>query len=147
MTSVADFIKLPKKDFHSSLDLGMRYPSFVTWAGFYVPDFPEDGSPVKIEMRSQVHEYTSMRIATEDDMKKLLFLSISDSFKMFDQNLALTAGGPGSSTEMIALNIYNTAFKESKLGVAQSKAVVFLLVVVVISLTQLYMSKSKEVEM
>lgn len=70
MTSVADFIKLPKKDFHSSLDLGMRYPSFVTWAGFYVPDFPEDGSPVKIEMRSQVHEYTSMRIATEDDIKK-----------------------------------------------------------------------------
>lgn len=76
-----------------------------------------------------------------------LFLSISDSFKMFDQNLALTAGGPGSSTEMIALNIYNTAFKESKLGVAQSKAVVFLIVVVVISLTQLYLSKRKEVEM
>ena len=57
----------------------MRYPSFVTWAGFYVPDFPEDGSPVKIEMRSQVHEYTSMRIATEDDIKKLLFLSISEN--------------------------------------------------------------------
>lgn len=76
-----------------------------------------------------------------------LFLSISDSFKMFDQNLALTAGGPGSSTEMIALNIYNTAFKESKLGVAQSKAVVFLIVVVAISLTQLYISKRKEVEM
>ncbi|WP_296668745.1 MULTISPECIES: hypothetical protein [unclassified Treponema] len=79
MTSVADFIKLPKKDFHSSLDLGMRYPSFVTWAGFYVPGFPEDGSPVKIEMRNQVHEYTSMRIATEDDIKKLLFLSISEN--------------------------------------------------------------------
>ena len=79
MTSVADFIKLPKKDFHSSLDLGMRYPSFVTWAGFYVPDFPEDGSPVKTEMRSQVYEYTSMRIATEDDIKKLLFLSISEN--------------------------------------------------------------------
>lgn len=79
MTSVADFIKLQKKDFHSSLDLGMRYPSFVTWAGFYVPGFPEDGSPVKIEMRNQVHEYTSMRIATEDDIKKLLFLSISEN--------------------------------------------------------------------
>jgi ABC-type sugar transport system permease subunit len=38
-----------------------------------------------------------------------LFLSISDSFKMFDQNLSLTAGGPANSTEMIALNIYNTA--------------------------------------
>ncbi|MGN0424181.1 MAG: carbohydrate ABC transporter permease [Acetatifactor sp.] len=76
-----------------------------------------------------------------------LFLSISDSFKMFDQNLALTAGGPANSTEMIALNIYNTAFKESKLGIAQAKAVVFLIIVVVISLTQLYLSKRKEVEM
>ena len=62
-----------------------------------------------------------------------LFLSISDSFKMFDQNLSLTAGGSANSTEMIALNIYNTAFKESKLGQAQAKAVVFLIVVVVIS--------------
>lgn len=76
-----------------------------------------------------------------------LFLSISDSFKMFDQNLSLTAGGPANSTEMIALNIYNTAFKESKLGQAQAKAVVFLLVVVVISVTQLIISKRKEVEM
>ena len=76
-----------------------------------------------------------------------LFLSISDSFKMFDQNLSLTAGGPANSTEMIALNIYNTAFKESKLGQAQAKAVVFLIVVVVISVTQLILSKRKEVEM
>ena len=76
-----------------------------------------------------------------------LFLSISDSFKMFDQNLSLTAGGPANSTEMIALNIYNTAFKESTLGQAQAKAVVFLLVVVAISVTQLILSKRKEVEM
>ncbi len=76
-----------------------------------------------------------------------LFLSISDSFKMFDQNLSLTAGGPANSTEMIALNIYNTAFKESKLGQAQAKAVVFLIVVVAISVTQLILSKRKEVEM
>ena len=76
-----------------------------------------------------------------------LFLTISDSFKMFDQNLSLTAGGPANSTEMIALNIYNTAFKESKLGQAQAKAVVFLIVVVVISVTQLILSRRKEVEM
>ncbi len=50
---------------------------------------------------------------------------------MFDQNLSLTAGGPANITEMIALNIYNTAFKESKLG--QANALVFLIVVVVIS--------------
>ena len=52
---------------------------------------------------------------------------------MFDQNLSLTAGGPANITEMIALNIYNTAFKESKLGQAQANALVFLIVVVVIS--------------
>ena len=61
------------------------------------------------------------------------FLTLTNGFKMFDQNLSLTAGGPANSTEMIALNIYNTAFKESKLGQAQAKAVVFLIVVVVIS--------------
>lgn len=66
---------------------------------------------------------------------------------MFDQNLSLTAGGPANSTEMIALNIYNTAFKESKLGQAQAKVVVFLIVVVVISVTQLILSRRKEVEM
>lgn len=76
-----------------------------------------------------------------------LFLSISNSFKMFDQNIALTAGGPSNSTEMIALNIYNTAFKESMLGRAQAKAIIFLIIVAAISLTQLYVSKKKEVEM
>ena len=76
-----------------------------------------------------------------------MFLSITNGFKLFDQNLSLTAGGPANSTEMIALNIYNTAFKESKLGQAQAKAVVFLIVVVVISVTQLILSKRKEVEM
>ena len=76
-----------------------------------------------------------------------MFLSITNGFKLFDQNLSLTAGGPANSTEMIALNIYNTAFKESKLGQAQAKAVVFLIVVVVISVTQLILSRRKEVEM
>ena len=75
------------------------------------------------------------------------FLTLTNGFKMFDQNLSLTAGGPANSTEMIALNIYNTAFKESKLGQAQAKAVVFLIVVVVISVTQLILSRRKEVEM
>lgn len=76
-----------------------------------------------------------------------LFLTLSNSFKLFDQNLALTAGGPYNSTQMLALNIYNSAFTYSKYSLAQAKAVVFLITVAVITLTQLYFSKKKEVEM
>lgn len=76
-----------------------------------------------------------------------LFLSISNSFKLFDQNVALTAGGPNNSTQMLALNLYNTAFSEGSFGRAQAKAVIFLIVVAAISLTQLKITKSKEVEM
>ncbi|WP_312645024.1 sugar ABC transporter permease [Hydrogenoanaerobacterium sp.] len=76
-----------------------------------------------------------------------LFLSLSNSFKLFDQNLSLTGGNPYKSTQMISLNIYNTAFSYNDLGLAQAKAVVFLIVVAAISLTQLYFSKKREVEM
>jgi len=76
-----------------------------------------------------------------------LFLSLTTCFKLYDQNLALTNGGPYNSTEMLALNIYNSAFKYNELGVAQAKAVIFLIVVAVIGLTQLQVSKKKEVEM
>ncbi|MGO1651640.1 carbohydrate ABC transporter permease [Senegalia sp. (in: firmicutes)] len=76
-----------------------------------------------------------------------IFLSLSNAFKLFDQNLALTGGGPANSTQMLALNIYKTAFTLNNLGLAQAKAVLFLLVVAVITVTQLYFSKKKEVEM
>ncbi len=76
-----------------------------------------------------------------------VFLSLSNAFKLFDQNLALTAGGPFDSTQMLALNIYKSAFVFNKLGLAQAKAVIFLLVVSAITLTQIYFSKKREVEM
>lgn len=76
-----------------------------------------------------------------------LFLTISNAFKLFDQNVALTGGGPNNSTQMLALNIYNTAFGEGNFGQAQAKAVIFLILVAAISLTQLKITKSKEVEM
>mgnify|MGYP002615008581 CR=1 FL=1 len=75
-----------------------------------------------------------------------LFLSISNAFKLFDQNLSLTGGGPANSTQMLALNIYNTAFGENRFGLAQSKAVIFMIVVMVISVVQLTITKKKEVE-
>ena len=75
------------------------------------------------------------------------FLALSNCFKLYDQNLALTNGGPANSTEMLALNIYNTAFKYNNFGVSQAKAVIFLLVVAGLGMLQLYFSKKKEVEM
>ncbi len=76
-----------------------------------------------------------------------VFLTLSNSFKLFDQNLALTAGGPYHSTQMLALNIYTTAFTFNRLGIAQAKAVLFLITVALITLTQIYYSKQREVEM
>ena len=76
-----------------------------------------------------------------------LFLTLTTCFKLYDQNMALTNGGPFNSTEMLALNIYNSAFKYNELGIAQAKAVIFLVAVAAIGLTQLYISKKKEVEM
>ena len=75
-----------------------------------------------------------------------LFLTLSNSFKLYDQNLSLTAGGPANSTQMLAMNIYNTAFKFNQMGVAQAKAVVFLVIVGGVTLTQVYFSKKNEVE-
>ncbi len=76
-----------------------------------------------------------------------LFLTLSNSFKLFDQNFVITNGGPNNSTQMVALNIYKTAFSKNLYGEAQAKAVIFLIVVSVITLLQLYLTKSKEVEM
>ena len=78
-----------------------------------------------------------------------LFLTITNSFKLFDQNLALTAGEPAHLTEMLALNIYNTFYSRAGAqwkGIGQAKAVVFFILVVTISLSQLYATRSKEVQ-
>lgn len=76
-----------------------------------------------------------------------LFMTLSNAFKLFDTNLSLTGGAPYRSTEMLALNIYTTAFTEDKFGLAQSKAVVYLIVVATIALIQLSINKKREVEM
>lgn len=76
-----------------------------------------------------------------------LFLTLSNSFKMFDQNLALTAGAPGKRTAMLALDIYNTFYGRSGYeGVGQAKAVLFFLIVAVIALGQLVLTRRGEVE-
>ena len=76
-----------------------------------------------------------------------LFLTITNSFKLFDQNLALTAGAPAKQTQMVALDIYNTFYgRVGNEGVGQAKAVVFFIIVALIALFQLYLTRSKEVE-
>ncbi|WP_017547626.1 carbohydrate ABC transporter permease [Salinicoccus carnicancri] len=76
-----------------------------------------------------------------------MFLTLSGSFKIYDQNLSLTGGGPGGSTKMIAMDIVDTAFAMNTMGMAQAKAVVFFIIVAILSLTQVYYNKKKEVEL
>jgi raffinose/stachyose/melibiose transport system permease protein len=75
------------------------------------------------------------------------FLTLANSFKLFDQNLALTRGAPGKQTAMMALDIYNSFYGTTGYeGVGQAKAVVFFLLVGAIVLVQLQLSRSKEME-
>lgn len=76
-----------------------------------------------------------------------MFLSLTNGFKLFDQNLSLTAGEPSKMSEMLALNIYNTFYgRVGWEGVGQAKAVIFCLIVVGIGLIQLRATRSREVQ-
>ncbi|MDD3193732.1 MAG: sugar ABC transporter permease [Oscillospiraceae bacterium] len=75
------------------------------------------------------------------------FLTLTNSFKLFDQNFALTAGAPMKKTAMLALDIYNTFYgRVGDEGVGQAKAVVFFLMVAAIAFVQLWTTRSREVE-
>jgi raffinose/stachyose/melibiose transport system permease protein len=73
------------------------------------------------------------------------FLTLTNSFKMFDQNFALTGGAPGKETSMLALDIYQTFYGSvGSEGVGQAKAVIFFLLVAVIAGAQLFFSRRRE---
>jgi len=74
-----------------------------------------------------------------------LFMTIAHSFKMFDLVFAMTQGGPGYSTEVIALNIYNEAFLNDRLGYGIAKAVVLAIIIMIVTYIQLKVLKKKEV--
>ena len=77
------------------------------------------------------------------------FLTLTNSFKLFDQNLSLTGGEPAKASQMLALNIYDTIFSRAGAqwkGIGQAKAVIFFLLVVAIALIQLYFTRRKEVQ-
>ncbi|MFV0440128.1 MAG: carbohydrate ABC transporter permease [Lachnospirales bacterium] len=76
-----------------------------------------------------------------------LFLTLTNSFKLFDQNLVLTAGAPGKQTAMLALDIYNTFYgRVGWEGVGQAKAVVFFVMLAAVAITQLALTRRREVE-
>ena len=78
-----------------------------------------------------------------------VFLTLTNSFKLFDQNLALTGGEPNHATDMLALNIYQTFYARAGMqwkGYGQAKAVIFCIIVIAISLFQLKATRSKEVQ-
>ena len=75
------------------------------------------------------------------------FLTLTNSFKLFDQNLSLTNGAPSKMTEMLALNIVNTFYGRTGWeGVGQAKAVVFFIIVAILVFFQLKLTKAKEVQ-
>lgn len=83
------------------------------------------------------------------------FLTLVNSFKQFDVNVSLTnglptttfAGEPVFATELVAMNIYNTAFAMNEMAQGQAKAVLFFVVLVILSLIQVYFNKKREVEL
>ncbi|WP_100407651.1 carbohydrate ABC transporter permease [Bacillus solitudinis] len=76
-----------------------------------------------------------------------MFLTLSTSFKIYDQNLSLTNGGPFNSTEMVAMNIVNTAFTSNQMAYGQAKAIIFFIMVAAIAVTQVYYNKKREVDL
>ena len=75
------------------------------------------------------------------------FLTLTNGFKLFDQNLALTNGAPSKMSELLALNIYNTFYGRAGWeGVGQAKAVEFFVLVAIIALIQNKLTRSKEVQ-
>jgi len=75
------------------------------------------------------------------------FLTLSGAFKIYDVNLSLTKGGPNNATEMFAMNIFNEIFGYGRYGVGQAKAIVFFLIVAAVTLTQVIITKKREVQM
>ena len=75
------------------------------------------------------------------------FLTLTNGFKLFDQNLALTGGMPSNRSQLLALNIYDTFYGRAGWeGAGQAKAVVFCLIVVTIALLQLRLTRTREVQ-
>lgn len=111
-----------------------------------IPSDLQDASKVDGANRRQTLRHVTLPLVMPS-ITICLFLTITNSFKLFDQNLALTAGAPSKQTAMLALDIYNTFYgKIGWEGVGQAKAVIFFIIVAAISFAQLIYTRNKEVE-
>lgn len=111
-----------------------------------IPSDLQDASKVDGASRRQTLRHVTIPLVMPS-VTICLFLTITNSFKLFDQNLALTAGAPSKQTAMLALDIYNTFYgKIGWEGVGQAKAVIFFIIVAAISFAQLILTRKKEVE-
>ncbi len=111
-----------------------------------IPSDLQDASKVDGANRRQTLRHVTIPLVMPS-VTICLFLTITNSFKLFDQNLALTAGAPSKQTAMLALDIYNTFYgKIGWEGVGQAKAVIFFIIVAIISFAQLILTRRKEVE-
>ena len=111
-----------------------------------IPSDLQDASKVDGANRIQTLRHVTLPLVMPS-ITICLFLTITNSFKLFDQNLALTAGAPSKQTAMLALDIYNTFYgKIGREGIGQAKAVIFFIIVAAISFAQLIYTRNKEVE-
>lgn len=111
-----------------------------------IPSDLQDASKVDGANRIQTLRHVTLPLVMPS-ITICLFLTITNSFKLFDQNLALTAGAPSKQTAMLALDIYNTFYgKIGREGIDQAKAVIFFIIVAAISFAQLIYTRNKEVE-
>ena len=76
-----------------------------------------------------------------------LFNVTAQSFRLFDVNVSLTKGGQGRSTMGLAIDIYNEAFKQNRLGYGSAKAMILLIIVMTITMLQISYTRTREVEM
>lgn len=111
-----------------------------------IPSDLQDASKVDGANRRQTLRHVTLPLVMPS-ITICFFLTITNFFKLFDQNLALTAGAPSKQTAMLALDIYNTFYgKIGWEGVGQAKAVIFFIIVAAISFVQLIYTRNKEVE-
>ncbi len=118
LVTIADFIKIPKTDSYNHLQFGMRYSSYVQWAGFLVPDFPENGICLDDDMREEIQNYTSTKMTSADDVQKLISISISeaisDSVKTVDALINFSLVENCGGTEKFLETIKKTIEKYSE---------------------------------
>lgn len=123
------------------------YMMIIYIAGFQ--NVPED-----VIESAQIDGATPLQILTKIKIPLMMpsitictFLTLTNAFKMFDQNLALTNGAPSKMTQLLALNIYSTFYdRPGSEGIGQAKAVIFCIIVCVVALIQLRATRSKEVQ-